>query len=517
MTSPSRTAPDTPPLGRGDAERILGDLAAALFTAPAFSATASEEDSQPRSGLGRIAGAELVTPGTEAVYRALVEQIPAVVFMAYLDQGVGEAYVSPMIEHALGFTQEEWLEDPIRWYDHVHPEDRQRWSIEAAEMLVSGRPLRSEYRVISRDGRVIWFQCEAKIVRHQDGRPWFFQGVGFDITERKRGEERFRSLLESAPDAMVIADATGRIVLVNSQTERLFGYQRSELLGQPVELLLPERFRALHVDHRARYSATPRFRAMGAGLDLHGRRKDGSEFPVEVSLSPLETEEGALVSSAIRDITERKRMEKAVLEISGQLQRRIGQDLHDGLGQHLTGIAFLGKVLERKLADGATPEAADAKKIVQLVNEAINKTRELARGLLPVVSDADGLMAALKHWAGEVEDLFHISCQFQCPEPVLITDVSVATHLYHIAQEAVNNAVKHAHARHMVLSLTGKDGIGTLSIEDDGVGFCEASGGHTGLGLHIMRYRASMLGGSLELRRGPSGGTAVSCRFPLRP
>jgi len=110
-------------------------------------------------------------PNLEARYRALVEQIPAVVFMAYLDRGIGEAYVSPQIEAALGFSQEEWLEDPVRWYSHIHPEDKQRWSTEAAEMFLTGNPLRSAYRVVSRDGRVIWFHCEAKMIRKEDGEP----------------------------------------------------------------------------------------------------------------------------------------------------------------------------------------------------------------------------------------------------------------------------------------------------------------------------------------------------------
>ena len=113
----------------------------------------------------------------------LVEQIPAVVFMAHLDRGIGEAYVSPQIEAALGFSQEEWLEDPIRWYQQIHPDDKQRWSIEAAEMFLSGKPLRSAYRVMARDGRVVWFHCEAKMIRREDGRPWFIHGVGFDITD----------------------------------------------------------------------------------------------------------------------------------------------------------------------------------------------------------------------------------------------------------------------------------------------------------------------------------------------
>jgi PAS domain S-box-containing protein len=128
----------------------------------------------------------------EAGYRTLVEQIHAVVFMAYLDKGIGEAYVSPQIESMLGFSQEEWLNDPVLWYRQVHPEDKERWSIEASQMFLSGQPLHSVYRVLARDGRVVWFQCEAKMVRREDGQPWFIHGVGFDISEIKQAEEALR-------------------------------------------------------------------------------------------------------------------------------------------------------------------------------------------------------------------------------------------------------------------------------------------------------------------------------------
>jgi len=497
----------------GEAEAVLQDLAKVFFENTNLLLTDSRKRQQPVPSQ---------LPSLEAKYRALVEQIPAVVFMAYLDEAVGEAYVSPQIEAVLGFTQEEWLQDPVRWYSQIHPDDKLRWSVEAADLFLSGRPLRSAYRVMSRDGRVIWFHCEAKMIRREDGRPWFIHGVGFDITDLKQTEEALAeernvvtAILDTVGALVLVLDPAGRIIRFNRACERSTGYTFAQASGQYVwDLFIPP-------EESTTFRSN--FEKMRAGelqkdFECQWLAREGHRRVIAWSGTSLGRGKGtpAYVIATGIDITERKHLERAILEISEREQRRIGQDLHDGLGQHLTGIAFMTKVQEQKLKEKRLPYAADAAKIVKLVNEAINKTRELARGLSPVVSESHGLMSALQQLSAEVQDVFGVSCQLQCDSPVLIEDVSLATHLYHISQEAVSNAIKHGKAKKIEIALAASEGRGTLTIRDDGLGCKKILPTSKGMGHHIMSHRAKMIGGTLDMDSGALRGTAITCIFPVR-
>jgi len=218
-----------------------------------------------------------------------------------------------------------------------------------------------------------------------------------------------------------------------------------------------------------------------------------------------------------REMAERERLEKEILQVSEREQRRIGRDLHDGLCQHLTATALAGRVLEEKLSAKLPTEARDAGNIVELVEDGIALARNLARGISPVEMEAEGLTAAFQELAASITKLTKVRCVFESDSRVLVRDASTATHLYRLAQEAVSNAIRHGKARRIDISLANRNDLIILAVEDDGVGLPETWQTNQGLGTRIMAHRAAMIDASFSIEPNPTGGTLVKCSLPVSP
>ncbi len=339
-------------------------------------------------------------------------------------------------------------------------------------------------------------------------------------------ESLVEGLLESAPDAAVISDREGRIVLVNDETEELFGYPRAELLGQQIEILLPERERSDHVGHRSAYVAHPVKRVMNSGLALSGRRKDGFEFPIDVSLSTVNVGERDLVVAFVRDATVRQAHEEMERELAerravlrhvvsaGEKERRqLAADIHDDSIQVMTAAGMRLQILRRLLEEPKQLVALD--ELEETIRLAIARLRRLIFELRPPTLDEEGLGATLHMYLEEIADDAGAAFRFEGrltnepPEPS-------RTVLYRIAQEVLANARRHSGAGTFSVRLTERDGGYHVQIEDDGVGFTPnlADPGPGHLGLASIHERAELAGGWLRIESEPGQGTKVQYWLP---
>ncbi|HEY5042965.1 MAG TPA: sensor histidine kinase [Verrucomicrobiae bacterium] len=210
----------------------------------------------------------------------------------------------------------------------------------------------------------------------------------------------------------------------------------------------------------------------------------------------------------------RRRLEQEVLEASERVQRKIGQDLHDSLCQHLTATALAGKVLAKKLAGQSLPETEAASHLVGMVEEGIELTRTLARSLHPIEMQEEGLVDGLREMAANISQGFSVACKLECSQTVSLATADANTHLYRIAQEAISNAIRHGHAKNIAIHLEKVENEIILTVTDDGVGLPSDAWTRNGMGLHIMDYRAGMIGANLQVKRLPTRGTRVTCVLP---
>lgn len=328
-------------------------------------------------------------------------------------------------------------------------------------------------------------------------------------------EQRAAAIVETAVNAIITIDENCIIETANSATERLFGYKQDEIIGRNISMLMPQPYRDRHDSYVRNYLRSGVKRIIGIGREVVGLRKDGSVFPIDLSVGEAVLPSGRRIfTGIIRDLTERKALEDKILQISEEEQARIGQDIHDDLCQQLAAIGCLAKVAQKSLNKSGSPEARSLEEIVRLVSRANTRARETSRGLMPVVLDAGGLMAALEELADNTARAYEIACDFRYDNPVQVNDNKTSVQLFRIAQEAVSNAVKHGQARRVDIHLARQSGNIVLTVRDDGVGIPDKPGKGTGMGLLTMNHRAQMMGGTIQVSPRNGGGTQVICSVP---
>jgi two-component system, LuxR family, sensor kinase FixL len=340
----------------------------------------------------------------------------------------------------------------------------------------------------------------------------------FDTLRRQLEDSQMRAsgILETAVTAIITITEHGLIDMANPATERMFGYSQEEMLGQNISMLMPSPYREQHDGYLENYRHTGRRKIIGIGREVTGQRKDGSIFPIDLSVGEVLLPSSRIFTGIIRDLTERKALEEKLLAISEDEQTRIGQDIHDDLCQQLAAISCLTQVVYQRLSGAGSAEAPQLAEIGRLLADANVRAREMSRGLMPVVQDPHALTEALAELAANSARIFGISCRFHDAGPVSIPDNKVATQLFRIGQEALSNAIKHSNATHIEISLFKTEGTVTLSVRDDGCGMPDQDRMQPrkgGLGLLTMTQRARMIGGTLTVLPMASGGTTVSCQI----
>jgi PAS domain S-box-containing protein len=403
------------------------------------------------------------------------------------------------------------------WLARVHPDDPCGPGANVEPAIYSERDDdEREYRVLHSNGEWRWVHVRTKVVeRDLRGRARRVVGACIDVDVRHRAEELLRTqakILETMREGIVLIDLAGRIELTNPAFESMFRCSAADLIGSSIADFLAT------VDGRSTSVSAnwvERLRDQVGTHDIAFRRRDGTTFTGEVLIATIALAAGKRWLVVVQDVSERKRLEQEVLDIGNRERRRIGHELHDGLCQELTGVALMLRSIATHLRRDVLPTDRQLGEIVALVNSAIEGARTMARGLSPVTIDRGGLLSALDVLVHRARASSRIDVRLHVRMPANWTIAeATASHLYRIAQEALNNAVMHAAARTITVALQAVDDDLQLSVSDNGTGLPAGTIRSSGMGLKIMDYRARMIGGYIDIAPRRRGGTRVRCVCP---
>ncbi len=452
---------------------------------------------------------------SEFRYRTVAELTSGFVYEASVDDA-GDSHLvwaSPGFAEFFGATFDEM--NRLGWRNVFLPEDHTAVA-ERRKRLVGGERTEMDLAVRTPRGETRWIHLANQPLPSASGVITRFIGVVHDITDRKVNEEVLRSqalAVEVMHEGVVLSDSGGIIRMTNPAFDRMFGAIAGSLIGRNLNTLPCDPPLSRHIAESG--DRTSAGSPLVSELAVRGSGEHESSLFVEASITSLALRGDRLCLIMLQDVTARRQLEREVLEVANREQQRIGNDLHDGLGQELTGIALLLRGLENRAERESPALSASIEEVALLVNDAIFTTRALARGLSPVTFDRGGLAMALDGLAKRLSAMFHIDVRCEADETTERgLESATALHLYRIAQEAVTNAAQHGHASNVRITLAADGERCLLRIADDGSGFDPATLQGKGLGLRIMRYRAQMVAGSLRLESARGRGTTVSCWFP---
>lgn len=432
--------------------------------------------------------------------------------LAQLDVDGNVVRWCPGAQMMTGYSAAEVLDRPMSMF--YLEGDRQAGMPERdlAAARGSGRAEFEGWR-LRKDGRHFRAGVLLSSIQDETGALTGFTQIIRDVSaEHQRTETMFHELLESAPDAMVIVASDGRIMLANARTDQMFGYPREELIGCEVEILVPPRLREGHEHHRARFFAELVPRQMGAGLELWGQRRDGTEFPIEVSLSPLRTDRGVLVSAAIRDVTEQLALRSQLADAQAEAEvfserERIAGELQDHALQRVfaVGLALQGTIVRARSVE--VQERIGA--AVDDLHGVVQDFRNAIFGLRVGPTDAPGLRQRLDEVIGQLSQDLATTVQYK--GPLSVVETALAEHAEAVLREAISNAVQHSEATRLLVAIDVGDNL-SIDVLDNGKGIPDhiATGG-----LIDLRRRAEAVRGTLNVRTDPGGGTRLRWTAPL--
>jgi PAS domain S-box-containing protein len=381
--------------------------------------------------------------------------------------------------------------------------------------LVSAQSFRGELLYHHRDGSPRTIELLVSPFFDIDRQCTNYVAVARDISERKSAEqllykrkEQLRSILNTVPDCIITIDLDGIVQDCNSATERLFGYSNEELVGQNVALLMPSPHREAHDSYLRRYRDTGKGHIIGSIRPLEAQHRNGQQIPIVLSVN--EIDHLGLYLGVIHDASELRRVQRELLRAADDVQWKIGQALHDGPQQALAGLSLISSGLARELRQLASPLEAQAQRLSTGLREANASIRELAQGLVPMFAWDEGLNGALRRLAQQVNEVHGIQCELIAADSIQVDDRYTADQLYHIAREAVLNAVNHSGGDRVSIHLERQQRQLVLRVVDNGGGL-DRDKGKPGLGMFIMPYRAATIHGELKIIPAQGGGTEVYC------